>query len=196
MGYVVIHERDNVKVSLDNGHKYALRDIAAGEPVIKYGFPIGTAKKNITAGERVHTDNLKTALSGELSYKYTPSIPDIKAAEPAMINAYVRKNGDVGIRNDIWIVPTVGCVNGIAERLARRRARSASLIPMGAASSSATMRQRRRRFPRLSAIRTRAACSCSVSGARTTIYQNSKKSSAKLMNSVCAFSTARMLMMK
>ena len=119
MGYVVIHERDNVKVSLDNGHKYALRDIAAGEPVIKYGFPIGTAKKNITAGERVHTDNLKTALSGELSYKYTPSIPDIKAAEPAVINAYVRKNGDVGIRNDIWIVPTVGCVNGIAERLAK-----------------------------------------------------------------------------
>lgn len=131
MGCVVIHERDNVEVSLDNGHKYALRDIASGEPVIKYGFPIGTAKRNIAAGERVHTDNLKTSLSGELDYTYTPDIPDVDCKEPVMINAYVRENGDVGIRNDIWIVPTVGCVNGIAERLAEETGAFAFTHPYG-----------------------------------------------------------------
>lgn len=131
MGCVVIHERDNVEVSLDNGHKYALRDIASGEPVIKYGFTIGTAKRNIAAGERVHTDNLKTSLSGELDYTYTPDIPDVDCKEPVMINAYVRENGDVGIRNDIWIVPTVGCVNGIAARLAEETGAFAFTHPYG-----------------------------------------------------------------
>lgn len=131
MGCVVIHERDNVEVSLDNGHKYALRDIALGEPVIKYGFPIGTAKRDIAAGERVHTDNLKTSLSGELDYTYTPDIPDVDCKEPVMISAYVRENGDVGIRNDIWIVPTVGCVNGIAERLAAETGAFAFTHPYG-----------------------------------------------------------------
>lgn len=131
MGCVVIHERDNVEVSLDNGHKYALHDIASGEPVIKYGFPIGTAKRDIAAGERVHTDNLKTSLSGELDYTYTPDIPDVDGKEPVMISAYVRENGDVGIRNDIWIVPTVGCVNGIAERLAAETGAFAFTHPYG-----------------------------------------------------------------
>ncbi len=120
MGFVVINKSDNVKVSLENGHKYALKDIAKGEKVIKYGYPIGIASKDINEGEHIHSHNLKTALSGELSYTYTPEIIETEANEPCTISAYVRKNGEIGIRNDIWIVNTVGCVNKIAQRLAEK----------------------------------------------------------------------------
>ncbi|MGN0469191.1 MAG: UxaA family hydrolase [Acutalibacteraceae bacterium] len=119
MEYVVINQKDNVKVCLSDGHKYAVIDIQSGEPVIKYGFPIGTAAKDIKAGERVHTDNLKTALSGVLEYAYKPDLVPVRKTEPVMINAFIRKNGSVGIRNDIWIIPTVGCVNGVAQSLVK-----------------------------------------------------------------------------
>lgn len=120
MEYLLIHKNDNVKVSLSDGHKYAVGEIKKGEPVIKYGFPIGTASKEIAEGERVHTENLKSMLSGVLSYEYRPAHPPAQRTAPAMIDAYVRKNGDVGIRNDIWIVTTVGCVNGVAKSLSER----------------------------------------------------------------------------
>ncbi|MBQ8210226.1 MAG: altronate dehydratase [Clostridia bacterium] len=118
MGYVVIHSDDNVKVNLENGHKYALKDILKGEDVIKYGFPIGVAVTDIRAGEHIHSHNLKTALTGAKEYTYAPEIKDLPREKPIMINAYERKNGSIGIRNDIWIIPTVGCVNKTAERLA------------------------------------------------------------------------------
>ena len=117
MEYVLISEKDNVKVCLDNGHKYAVRDIQKGEQVIKYGFPIGVASEDIKTGEQVHSHNLKTSLAGTLEYTYSPIKNEIKNTPPSMINAYVRKNGDIGIRNDIWIIPTVGCVNSIAKSL-------------------------------------------------------------------------------
>lgn len=118
MEYVIINPNDNVKVCLDNGHKYALTDIKKGELIIKYGFPIGVAVQDIRAGEHIHTHNLKTALSGTLEYSYSPEIKPAEPAEPMLINAYVRKDGSVGIRNDIWIIPTVGCINGAAKSLA------------------------------------------------------------------------------
>lgn len=117
MEYVLISEKDNVKVCLDNGHKYAVRDIQNGEQVIKYGFPIGVASEDIKTGEQVHSHNLKTSLAGTIEYTYSPVKNKIKNTPPSMINAYVRKNGDIGIRNDIWIIPTVGCVNSIAKSL-------------------------------------------------------------------------------
>lgn len=117
MEYVLISEKDNVKVCLDNGHKHAVRDIQKGEQVIKYGFPIGVASEDIKTGEQVHSHNLKTSLAGTLEYTYSPIKNEIKNTPPSMINAYVRKNGDIGIRNDIWIIPTVGCVNSIAKSL-------------------------------------------------------------------------------
>lgn len=117
MEYVLISEKDNVKVCLDNGHKYAVRDIKKGEQIIKYGFPIGVASEDIKTGEQVHSHNLKTSLAGTLEYTYSPIKNEIKNTPPSMINAYVRKNGDIGIRNDIWIIPTVGCVNSIAKSL-------------------------------------------------------------------------------
>lgn len=120
MGFVVIHPDDNVKVNLENGHKYARYKIAKGEPVIKYGFPIGFASADIAAHEHVHTHNLKTGLSGVNEYNYSPVLTERKKEMPADIFAFVRKNGDIGIRNDIWIINTVGCVNKTAEILAEK----------------------------------------------------------------------------
>ena len=118
MEYVLISDKDNVKVCLDNGHKYAVRDLQKGEQIIKYGFPIGVACEDIKQGEHIHSHNLKTSLAGTLEYKYTPDIKPPDNTQSVMINAFERKNGDIGIRNDIWIVPTVGCVNSIAKSLA------------------------------------------------------------------------------
>ncbi|MBR0366648.1 MAG: UxaA family hydrolase, partial [Clostridia bacterium] len=117
-----IHKNDNVAVMLEGekrGHKIALRDIKAGENIVKYGYPIGHALVDIKEGERVHTHNIKTNLSGLLEYKYEP----VKVEEPkrrhGTFKGYRRANGRVGIRNEIWIINTVGCVNRAAERIAR-----------------------------------------------------------------------------
>lgn len=131
MGYVIIHPDDNVKVNLDNGHKYAIRNIAKGETVIKYGFPIGIAKEDIKIDEHIHTHNLMTALSGEKDYEYRPVINNIKKENPFTISAYLRKNGDIGIRNDIWIIPTVGCINGVANAIADKTGAFAFTHPYG-----------------------------------------------------------------
>ena len=112
-----IHKRDNVEVRLD-GHKYALSDIKKGENVIKYGSAIGHATCDIKAGEHVHTHNLKTNLSGELEYTYSYKDYGVCHIDTDLtFEGYVRENGDVGIRNEIWIVNTVGCVNKIAQKL-------------------------------------------------------------------------------
>ena len=119
MGFVLISPQDNVKVNLENGHKYAAKDIKKGERIIKYGFPIGIATDDIKEGEHVHSHNLKTALSATGTYTYKPCFDVMLEENPIKIKAYVRKNGDIGIRNDIWIINTVGCVNKNAERLSR-----------------------------------------------------------------------------
>ena len=118
MGYVLIHHDDNVKVALENGHKYAVRDIVSGEKIIKYGFPIGIATEDIPNGGHIHSHNIKTALAGTREYTYTPDFKLSEEEKPQMIKAYIRKNGDIGIRNDIWIIPTVGCINKAAEKIA------------------------------------------------------------------------------
>ena len=101
------------------GHKILIKDAPEGTDIIKYGYPIGHAKTDLKAGEWVNENNLKTNLSGTLTYEYHPVDEKLNIAdEGRTFNGYVRKNGEVGIRNEIWIVPTVGCVNGIAERLA------------------------------------------------------------------------------
>lgn len=120
MGFVVIHPADNVQVSLKNGHKYARRAIAAGEEVIKYGFPIGIATQDIAAGEHVHSHNLQTALGGIRAYTYMPKPCTLAPVPPAEISAYERPNGEIGIRNDVWVVNTVGCVNKTAQAIAEK----------------------------------------------------------------------------
>lgn len=114
-----IHPNDNVAVDLDTGHKTALCDIPSGENVIKYGFPIGHATDDIKAGDSVHIHNLKTNLNELLDYEYDPNFKPLDLAETKMFMGYVRSDGSVGIRNDIWIINTVGCVNKTAEKLSR-----------------------------------------------------------------------------
>jgi altronate hydrolase len=110
-----------IRQDIPAGHKFALIDILSGTNVVKYGFPIGHAIMDIPAGAHVHAHNLKTNLSGTLQYEYHPqhvilNIPDRELT----FNGFRRKNGETGIRNELWIVPAVGCVNGIAENLANR----------------------------------------------------------------------------
>ena len=100
------------------GHKVLIKDVAEGEDIIKYGYPIGHAMTSMKAGDWVNENNLKTNLSGTLEYTYNPITEQLTYTnQNRTFNGYVRRNGDVGIRNEIWIVPTVGCVNGIAEKL-------------------------------------------------------------------------------
>ena len=120
MGNIVIHPHDNVEVCPENGHKYARRNIACGEAVIKYGYPIGTATADIKKGAHIHSHNLKSNLSGLNEYRYNKAENAISPAAPVTINAYVRQDGQIGIRNDIWIIPTVGCINKIAEKIAQK----------------------------------------------------------------------------
>ena len=101
------------------GHKVLIKDVQEGEDIIKYGYPIGHARQALKAGDWVNENNLKTNLSGTLEYKYQPVGEELDIPnEGRTFKGYKRANGDVGVRNEIWIVPTVGCVNGIAERLA------------------------------------------------------------------------------
>ena len=141
MQAIQIHPEDNVAVALQTvakgetvqaggvsvraaeeiprGHKLALRDIPAGSEVIKYGFPIGKTTADVPAGAWVHTHNMKTALSGEKEYEYHPSEPKRKETEKRFFQGYLREDGRAAIRNELWIIPTVGCVNSVAEQLAR-----------------------------------------------------------------------------
>lgn len=139
---IKIHSRDNVVIALrnfkkgetmdvegqsivllddiDRGHKVAIADIPLDANIVKYGYPIGHATKEIKLGEHVHVQNVRTNLKDVFDYSYNPDLHDL--AHPLRnltFNGYRRKNGEVGIRNEIWIVPTVGCVNGIAEQIIR-----------------------------------------------------------------------------
>ena len=108
-----------VKEEIPAGHKVALRDFAANDHVIKYGDPIGHAVKEIGKGLLVNEKNIKTNLDGLSEYTYSPAlIPPQPEMKNLTFRGYRRKNGDVGIRNEIWIIPTVGCVNGVVGRLA------------------------------------------------------------------------------
>ena len=144
---IQIHTEDNVAVALCDlqagetlaaasgittaepvarGHKIALREIAAGEHVIKYGFPIGHATKTIQPGEWVHVHNVKTNLSEEQEYTYQPAVQPLTPSTPQTFDGFLREDGRAGIRNELWIIPTVGCVNGVCKQLEKRGASLAS----------------------------------------------------------------------
>ncbi len=129
---MIIHKLDNVEVNLENGHKYALCDIKAGENIIKYGNPIGHATCDIKKGEHVHTHNVKTNLSGTFEYEFSGDYPPTeRIACDKTFMGYLRENGDVGIRNEIWIINTVGCVNKVAKKLAELTGAVAFEHPFG-----------------------------------------------------------------
>ena len=116
---MIINKLDNVDVNLENGHKYALCDIKSGENIIKYGNTIGHAICDIKRGEHVHTHNMKTNLSDCLEYEFSGEFaPMERVKSERTFLGYIRENGDVGIRNEVWIINTVGCVNKVAKQLA------------------------------------------------------------------------------
>lgn len=106
--------------AIPRGHKIALAAIAPGDAVIKYGYPIGRATASIAAGEHVHSDNVATALAGQQAYAYVPAPGASLAPGDATFQGYRRGDGRVGTRNEIWVLPTVGCVARTAERIAAR----------------------------------------------------------------------------
>lgn len=128
--FLQINPADTVAVALralpgiPAGHKFALRDIAEDEDVIKYGYPIGHATRAIAKGELVDHHNIATNLSGTLDYSEIrlDSSPATERAgeEPSTFWGFLRPDGQVGIRNDIWVIPTVGCVNGICRQIVER----------------------------------------------------------------------------
>ncbi len=115
---------------IPQGHKFALTDIEAGAPVLKYGARIGYAKEEIKKGAWVHVHNLKTALGEMLEYQYEPDYRPLEKQEGGVFQGYKRADGQTGIRNEIWILPTVGCVNSVA-RAIETRAREAYLPGTG-----------------------------------------------------------------
>ncbi len=135
--FIHIHPDDNVAVALTaiaagtefhgvrakadipQGHKMALKAMQTNDQVMKYGFSIGHAVAPIEAGDWVHTHNMKTNLSGEIEYTYNPSITHPAPQAPGTFMGYRRLDGKVGIRNEIWIIPTVGCVNDIAKAMVK-----------------------------------------------------------------------------
>lgn len=131
-----INEKDNVVIALekgqvhdkvedfelldeiDAGHKIALYDIQENEDIIKYGESIGHATRMIHQGEKIHSHNMKTNLSGLKEYVYSPVTFEKHTLKPRkQLKAYKRSNGKVGIRNELWIIVTVGCVNSIAKNI-------------------------------------------------------------------------------
>ena len=109
-----------IQEDIPAGHKIALKDFNVDENIIKYGYPIGHTITPISQGSWINEKNIRTNLKGILNYEYTPALTHIDIQNKSLtFKGYRRKNGEAGIRNEIWIIPTVGCVNGIVNQLAQ-----------------------------------------------------------------------------
>jgi altronate hydrolase len=108
----------SIRTPVEQGHKVALTDIVAGEVIRKYGWAIGRSTSAIAAGTQVHTHNVETLLEGEEQYRYQPIAQPVLPTSDATFMGYRRADGRVGTRNEIWILPTVGCVSRTSERIA------------------------------------------------------------------------------
>lgn len=152
MDFVKINAADNVAVAIHDieagkdfdidgvvirtlsqvpaGHKVALVDLEEGTEVVKYGFPIGHLVKSVRQGDVIDHTNLKTNLEGLLEYAYEPELSEIpSAAVSASFKGYRRQDGRAGIRNELWIIPTVGCVNGVVQNIQKIFEKELSAYP-------------------------------------------------------------------
>lgn len=140
--YIRIHPSDNVAVALEplssgtvitlpdgsvvlkedvpTGHKIALVDLSEGDNVIKYGYPVGHVTRDAAAGTCIDHNCIKTNLEGLLDYSYEPALTEIRLTAPRTFRGFRRQDGQVGVRNQLWIIPTVGCVNGVAQAIAEK----------------------------------------------------------------------------
>lgn len=109
-----------LREDIPQGHKFALCNIPADTQIIKYGYPIGHAREDIPAGSWVHTHNIHTGLGELLTYSYDRQVPEIPATKECFFQGFVRPDGRAAVRNELWIIPTVGCVNSVATTIERR----------------------------------------------------------------------------
>lgn len=115
---VIDGQEITVLEDVGSGHKMALRDMQEGEDVIKYGFPIGHLLAPVKKGGLIDHNNIKTNLEGLLDYSYQPDLTEIAPAQnQSTFKGYRRADGRAGIRNELWIIPTVGCVNGVTQQI-------------------------------------------------------------------------------
>ena len=201
MKTVQIHPRDNVAVALEplsrgaqpegcpvlredvpQGHKLALRDIPSGGEIVKYGCVIGFAKEDIPAGAWVHTHNVRTGLSEDGSYAYHHKTYPLPETPPRTFQGYRRPDGRAAVRNELWVLPTVGCVNAVARRIAQENQRLARggvegvyafTHPFGWAATTPRPAGCWRRWP---ATPTRAACWWWALGAKISPWSSSARS--------------------
>lgn len=115
IGGQVIEAREDIP----QGHKISIKSIKNGEDIIKYGFPIGHALADAEPGTWMHTHNVRTNLEGEMEYTYQPNLHYPEPVTPEVFQGYRRKDGRAAIRNEIWVIPTVGCVNDVAKKIVR-----------------------------------------------------------------------------
>lgn len=159
MKSIIINPSDNVAVALENlpagvqvapdvttaepipaGHKIALKDFSQGDNVIKYGFPTGHLTRAAAKGTCIDHSCIKTNLEGLLDYKYEPALVELPAVDDGRtFMGYRRSDGSVGVRNQLWIIPTVGCVNGIAEQIAARFREEIGLRPDGQCANGSAL---------------------------------------------------------
>lgn len=115
---------DGVKIVLQNdipnGHKFAVHNISANESVVKYGYPIGLATEEISIGQHVHNHNVKSDIKGVSEYTYQPQFAELPKKKGGCFQGYRRADGKTGIRNEVWIIPTVGCVNNIVSEIEKQ----------------------------------------------------------------------------
>ena len=116
---IIISDRELfLSDEIPQGHKFTISKLERGEDIIKYGYPIGTLQEDVKEGTWIHTHNLKTKLAGLQEYQYNPDLKASTGEADKRFWGYLRPNGKVGVRNEIWIIPAVGCVNHVARRLA------------------------------------------------------------------------------
>ncbi len=172
-----------LKEDIMQGHKFALQPMTAGDVVMKYGQPIGMMTQDVDQGAWVHIHNMKTRLGDLLEYEYHPDIHPLPERKETTFQGYRRANGKAGVRNEIWIIVTVGCVNNIAQAIERASSMSSmnrwklsvhSLTPMAAPRWETTRKTPARFWQTSSNTPMQEAFWCWDWAVKTPISQNSR----------------------
>jgi altronate hydrolase len=148
---LVLNAKDNIGVALANldpgmeaqgvaivrrvpkGHKFALRAIAAGQPVVKFGQIIGFAKTDIAAGDWVHEHNCGIGDEHgafERDYAFSEGVVPVDylpEGQQATFEGFRRADGKAGTRNYLGILTSVNCSTTVAGFIAKEIERSGIL---------------------------------------------------------------------
>ena len=106
--------------SVPPGHKVAIRPVAAGEPIFKFGWSIGVATKPIRVGQHVHTQNVKCDHHIDLEAISTDVPAELPRLEGHTFEGFRRADGRVGTRNYLAVISNVNCSASVARMIASR----------------------------------------------------------------------------